>query len=251
MIAAIDIVPNYFNGFTFKWTVEPDFTGPRPWQFIVQESKNDSTWNDISAVIEDAFIYQEHKRRLYPRTDVVKFRIKSMSDGKEYVSFTVAPYAEMNKREFLLAREIMRKEILIMKRSSGVGIKLYKYDYFAKTPSEGIDPVSGSVVDPDYRVPGVYYGPYDLYGAFEPQEKEIKQEDDGRGYSEQFFFKVRTIGFPYINPYDILFDDTEDRAFHVEKVKNVAEIRRFAIVQELNVRELPKSDATYRLRDCI
>lgn len=253
MIAKIDITPNYFNGFTFMWQVEPDFTGPRPWTFTLQETRNDGKkWLDISEPIENAFIYQEHATRIYPRTDTIKFRIVATDgDKKKYTSFSIAPYSILTKREFLLAREIMRKEILMMKRSSGTPIKLFKYDYFAHPAPEGTDPVSGSVIDPDYSVGDLYYGPYDLFGAFQPQLKEIKQEESGLGHSEQFQYKARTIGFPYINSYDIIFDDNEDRAFKIGPVTNVAEIRRMAIVQDLAVNEIEKSSPIYRLRDCL
>lgn len=253
MIAKIDITPNYFNGFTFKWQIEPDFTGPRPWTFVLQETRNHGkSWIDISEPIVNAFIYQEHVTRIYPRTDTIKFRILS-TDGnkKKYTSFSIAPYAVLTKREFLLAREIMRKEILMMKRSSGTPVKLFKRDYFARAAPEGVDPISDSVIDPDFEVGDLYCGPYDLMAAFQPQTKDIKQEDSGLGHSEQFQFKMRTIGFPYINAYDVIFDDNEDRAFKVGTVVDVAEIRRMAVVQDLAVNEIEKSSPIYRLRDCI
>lgn len=244
------MVPNYYNGFTFRWTVDPAFHAPHPWQFVVQETKDDATWEDISAPIEDAYVYQEHRRRLYPRVNTVKFRILSVADGTEYVSFARSPYAVLNRREFLLSREIMRKELLLLKRSSGVPIVLYKNSFFSDFPAEGKDPITDSITDPDYEIPSGYYGPYDLYGKFEPQVRTINQDDSGKGFEEQHMFKVRTIGFPYISAHDIVFDDVEDRAFHVEEAKDVAEYRRMPIVQELTVKEMVKSDPVYRLRDC-
>ena len=250
MIATFDMVPNYFDGFTFRWTVDPAFHAPHPWQFVVQETKDDATWEDISSVIGDAYVYQEHRRRIYPRTNTVKFRIRSIADGTEYVSFPRSPYAVLDRREFLLAREIMRKELLLLKRMSGVPIVLYKVSLFSEFPAEGKDPISGAITDPDYEIPGGYYGPYDLYGKFEPQERSIKQDETGKGFEEQHMFSVRTIGFPYISAHDIVFDDVEDRAFHVEEAKDVAEIRRLPIVQQLTVKEMVKSDPAYRLRVC-
>jgi len=247
LIGNLDIFPNYYQGFTFNWDVDPSFRVERPWTFVIQESTNEKDWVDISPELQDVVMYQEDRRRLYGKENNITYRIKSTAQGKVYYSHSIAPYTKLSKREYLLAREIMRKESLMLDKMSGVSIELWRLDPFKRALPKSVDPISGIVISPDLNVDTIYYGPYKTKASFTPTKVDQKQDPNGSGIIDIRNYQVRILGFPPICDDDILVDTTQDRRYYVKSVSNVAEIRRFPVVQTLIVSEAPKGDPAYKL----
>ena len=249
-----EVFPNYYDGFTFTWMLDPSFVEDKPWFFTVQESSDSgTTWEDISDKLENVMTYQDGKTRRYDKDNRLVYRVKLEYGGNAAYSVKVAPYAMLDliskkpKRELLLVREIMRKENLMMEKMSGVPIKVWRRDPFKRLSGEALDPLLGTVTDPDTDVDVMYYGPYDTFGVFTPAQRDKEQNQAGLGYEQKYNYQVRLLGFPYINEKDIIVDTIQDRRYYVDAVVDVAELRRFPIIQTVVAKEAPKDDIAYRL----
>ena len=141
----------------------------------------------------------------------------------------------------------MRRESLMLDKMSGVPVALYRYDPFSRYTEGSIDPISGIVIDDEPRFEAMYYGPFDTKAAFSTMRVAKEQNPDGSGIVDIRKYTIRMIGFPYISDNDIIVDTTQDRRYYVTTVQNVAEIRRYPIVQVMELTEAPKGDPAYML----
>ena len=250
----VEIFPGYAAGFTFRWVVNPLFVDPLPWRFEVQLAPAPADgWHTVSPMIVNQMLWMDTQKRLINKDEVLYFRIKLTTGRGEYYSDVRTPYGDLPKREFLLAKEIMRKEILQAKKLSGIIGSVWIRSTFGPKCSHCRDPVTGDVLDSACkfcygtgREPG-YHGPYYTWMTFSPASKDQQMAEDGSGTRQPYSYQVRMVVCPYVKDSDVLVDSCKDKRYYVDVVKSEAEIRRVALVQSLIVHEAPVSEPIYEL----
>lgn len=251
------VLPNYYAGHTYTWDVAKEFTDPGPWTFQVQqnetgreESEDDwVTLNDLP--LSNVFSYTDDYKVLHSKDFVTIYRVVMTTPNGVYKSTHVGPYNQLPRKDFLIAREVMRKELLDMREYGGVPIGIWKTDVFGEDCPECIHPTTGQQLDPDCPVclgtgkKEGWHGPYQGFGKFSPRSSN-KTLDELTMHDPQIF-QVRTLAYPFLISSDILVDLTSDRRYSIEKVESAFEMRRIPIVYNLTVTELTPSDSLYRL----
>ena len=253
-ISKLDVFPHYDGGFVFSWEVFGGFNLRPPWVFHVEEAPSPTgDWRDISGPITDAFVFKEPHRRLINKSAVLYFRVVLDADGKRFHSATIQPYGDLGRKDFLVAREVMRKEVLHMRGMAGVACSLYSLATFGPPCPKCRDPITGDIRFSDCpacRGTGrlnPYNGPYDMWMSFS-SDQQHRHQDDGTGTMEQRVFQVRAVANPVIKKNDVIVDRGSDKRYYVNEAAVVAEVRRIPIVQQLVVSEAPVSDNAYRLQ---
>lgn len=253
-IARLDIFPSYDSGFLFTWEVSGDFNLAPPWTFHVEQAPSPSgDWIDISGSVVDRFHFKEHGRNLINKSAVLYFRVVLEADGRKYFSSVLQPYGDVGKRDFLIGREVMRKEVLHMKGMAGVACSLYSVATFGPPCPFCKDPITGDIRDADCKKCfgtgrlNPYNGPYDTWMSFSADQNHAKQ-DDGLGTMEQKVFQVRFVANPVAKKNDVIVDRGSDKRYYVNQASVIAEIRRIPLVQQLTISEAPVSDKAYKLR---
>lgn len=254
VITRFDVFPRYDGGFMFMWEIYGGFNQPPPWIFNVEQSSSPTgDWKDISGPIEGAFFYHEDRRILINKSAVLYFRLRMRVGGDTYFSAVIQPYGDLGRKDFLIAREIMRKEVLHMKGMAGVFGSLYSLTTFGPPCRACRDPITGDIRDSECKVcmgtgrMNPYSGPYDAWMTFTEDSKH-QHQDDGLGTFEHRMFNVRVVANPVVKKNDIIIDRGSDKRYYVNQASVVAEIRRVPIVQVLTVSEAPVSDNAYTLR---
>ena len=249
----IDIAPSYSRGFVFAWRMLGDFADPAPWKFIVQESSTPGgPWKDVSGVLENTFFFSEKQPRVAPKDQTLYFRVLLETPSGKYVSHVESPYCSLPRREFLLAREIMRKEILMQEKSSGVLSFVWYKSIFGPPCGKCGDFVLGDTKDSRCphcfgtgRVPG-YYGPFPAYVSYSPMERN-KGMQRPSGVDELYAVEGRFIGSLRLKKDDVVVDPVSNSRFFVDKVQNVVEFRRYPVIQTAVLNEIAKSHVVYKL----
>jgi len=253
MITNLSIAPDYASGFSFSWEVSPSFSGPGPWTFVVQRGETEEgPWEDVSPVLSGVSAWSDSGRFVVPKDPVLYYRVEMTAGSSRYTSSVVQPYGVVNKREFLLIRNMRRQELLQMKQMTGVPGCYYSKAIFGPKCETCTDFVNGDSFSTDCedcfgtgKTPG-YHGPYCCW--FKPS---VSQRDKGmknnRDVSENYGFTFRFLGTPPLKKDDVIVDSTQGKAYYVGAVQSVAEMRRVPIVQLAGVREIPTSSPLYRL----
>ena len=250
----VEVLPSYMAGFTFRWTISSIFYDPLPWNFVVEEAPaKDGPWTAISTTIVNQVVWIDTRKTFINKDEVLFFRITLTTPNRTYVSQVKMPYGDLPEREFLLAREIMRKEVLRARTMSGIIGKVWNIATFGPICTHCEDPITHDVLDSNCvycfgtgREPG-YHGPYATWMTFSPADRDAKMSEDGSGNRQPYTFSVRTVVCPRIKESDVIIDPCTDKRYYVDRVKIEAEIRRVPIIQTLTAHEAPVTEPIYRL----
>lgn len=252
-ITRFDIFPDYSGGFLFMWETAGDFNVKPPWEFHVEESVSISgPWVDISGPVIDRFMFKDKKHRLINKSAVLYFRVRLNTEENTYFSSVIQPYGDLDRKDFLIGREIMRKEILHMKGMAGVACSLYSISTFGPWCTKCRDPLTGDIRNSKCKFCvgtgrlNPYNGPYDSWMTFSEDKQHVNQ-DDGAGTFEHKMFSVRLVANPVVKKNDVIIDRGSDKRYYVNQAAVVAEIRRIPLVQMLTVSEAPVSDKIYQI----
>lgn len=251
----LHVLPNYYAGHTYYWEVDPGFTDPGPWAFVVQSvdtGKQDTEdWADLSEPIIDMFSFSDEFKVVHTKDFNIMYRVVMTTPNGTYTSPTTGPYSQLPRKDFLIAREIMRKEMLDMREWGGVPTSIWKKTLSSDPCDKCLHPVTKQIIDPDCAYCGGsgliegWHGPYQTMAKFSPR-KSNKTIDELVTTDIQTF-SVRILAYPFLIRNDILVDMTSDKRYSIEKVESAFEVRRIPIIYDLMVAELPPSDSAYKL----
>lgn len=252
------ISPSYLGGFLYCWEVCGGFNDPGPWSFVVQRGPTgDGPWKDISPRLVNVVAWKdEGGKNLVGKSNTLYFRVVMKTPAGTYVSHAMQPYGDLGRREYLLAREIIRRESLRARVLSGVECDLYIRSTFGPKCTFCIDPVTGDVRDSHCkkclgtgRYPA-YFGPHRMMLSFSTDSAHSK-DNSNDGTHETRMFEAMAIGNPVIKKGDVIVDVKQDKRYVVGVASVVSEVRRVACLQKVGFSEAPLSDPVYRLgEDC-
>lgn len=250
---SLEVFPAYASGFEFAWSISPGFNEPAPWTFTIFEGHTPAgPWEDISGPLTSVRRWNDETKRIVPKSDTLWFMCRLVSGANTWDSHAVAPYSALNRREFLLGRDIMRREVLHAKTLAGVQVLVYVVSTSGPKCPECLDPITGQVRDPHCPVCGgtgraeAYLGPYRAWALITPKQRTTQHSEAG-GTEEPTQFELRMIGTLPLKKNDVIADPGTGRMFYVDAAQNVAELRRVPLVQTVAVLEAPVSDPAYNL----
>ena len=253
-IERVLVAPSFSRGFLFQWDVALEFADPAPWSFWVQSGQTlEGPWEDMSPEIVGAYGWQQSEGMLLPKDPILFFRIRLQTPKGEYFSDVRTPTGDLNRTDFLQAREIMRNEVVQARGKAGIIGKIWIKGVHGPRCTECVDPITRAVVDPDCdscqgtgRQSG-YHGAYDAWMTFSPRQRNKGLKGDQLGVHEDYVHTVRMIGCPVVKKDDVLVDPNSDRRYYVNMVQNTMELRRIPLIQTIEAREAPTSEHIYRL----
>jgi len=249
----LQVRPGFAAGHMFSWALDPAFSAPGPFYFRVQQGHtHDGPWFDLSPELQDEYLWVSEKM-VAPKDPVLYFRVTLRSGTKTWASPVRTPYGDLDRREFLLVADIMRRELLAMRQMTGVPVKVFVKAVFGPACTRCRDPITGEVLNANCaqcfgtgRVPG-YHGPYETWAVFSVGQRAKQMAADPPGVTEPSQHEVRTLGSPSVKKDDVLIDERQDARYYVDGVLNAAEVRRVPVIQNLVVRAIPNSSPIYEL----
>ena len=248
------ISPSYVGGFLYSWEIEGGFNDPAPWSFTVQKGSTDKgPWENVSTELVNVIAWHdEGVKNLYGKSNILYFRFVMRTPRKRYFSPVIQPDGGLQRREYLLAREIIRRECLRARVLAGVPCDVYIRSIFGPKCPYCIDPVTGDVRDSHCRkclgtgrYPA-YFGPHRMMLSFSPDTAHAKQNSND-GTHETRTFEAMAIGNPVLKKGDVVVDTRQDKRYVIGIASVVSEVRRVACLQRLGFDEAPLSDPIYRI----
>ena len=252
-IARLDIVPDYASGFLFHWRMRGGFSDPSPWTYRVQSGlSEDGPWQDISPALTGATAWRSDGPLRVNKSDVLFFRVVCETPAGKYESCARTPYGDLDRSEFLIGRDIIRREVLHMSRMAGVECSLWSIANYGPKCPRCLDPITGHSRDNHCRLclgtgfAPPYRGPVDMWCLFsEDNQHALKEASSGDGMVEQKTFSVRMAGAVPAKKNDVLHDRRSGKRYYVNQAQVAAELRRVPLVQTLLVSEIATTDSAY------
>jgi hypothetical protein len=252
-IARFDVLPDYGRGFVFHWRMRGGFNDPSPWEFRIQMAPTqEGEWKDVSPVIVDSMSYKSKGSLRVNKSDILFFRLFCHTPRGDYFTEARTPYGDLSRSEFLLAREVMRKEVLHMRGMAGVECDVWSVSNFGPRCMHCLDPVTGHTRDSHCKFCfgtgfyPAYRGPFRVWCMFsENNQHKVSEGNEGNGVDEEKRFSVRMVSSIPTKKNDILHDVRSGKRYYVGASEVAAELRRVPIVQTLDVSEIATSDAAY------
>ncbi|MFC1453581.1 hypothetical protein ACFLQL_00185 [Verrucomicrobiota bacterium] len=244
------VYPSYSGGYHYTWEVEQECAIAGPWTFSIEESESGiGDWKKITPDLVNTFAYQETDKRYFPKAKVFHFRLKMVADQGTFYSPTIDPTWQLDRHDFLIVREMMRKELLQQKNASGVLV-----DIFVKTimgpKCTCLDPITGDVLNPNHaechgtgQIPG-YFGPYNTWCTFSPLKRARQFKEDNTDINYDDKLNGRMISVPELKKLDIIVDKASDKRYYIDAINNELELRRLPVVQTMVLKIISNSNRT-------
>ncbi len=251
-ITSFAVQPNFKDGHVVHWGLDKAFFTTEKINFIVQVSETPS-FSEILYTLDagDSFFAIDNTRQKQNWSASTYYRLKMTVGDKVYYSYTLMFGQEKETdRKWLYASEIIRKELLQMKRFNGTLYYLLKRKNSGQIDYDSVDPISGLALDDNVGsygtgIIGGYHAPLGFYGT-------ILQQQSGRAQSitvvENEQLRLRTVGFPVIEEKDIVVDPITDRRYNtIGSDSSFFPATGIMLIQEINLSLIPNTDTIYQI----
>lgn len=270
---AYSIVPPVFTrvhvqfrasgGARVTWELGRHFNEPRPYEFQLQVSRvglpheqaGGSTraddWENVGDPVVDNYVAYDPLKRLYGKTAETYYRLRlTTAPGLRFYSNPQNVYGDLDKRDYLVAREILRKELLRHTKQSSVRGHLLKA-YRSGPICPCVDPLTKEIGNSHHDV---CYGTGFIGGYFPPlpatyvdvtAEHAREALDAQTGTAKQQAISGRFLAEPQVYALDVWVAASGDRRYYIHPTKVEAQIRGVPLVVSAELRLAPYTDVLY------
>lgn len=238
------------------WQLEPEFNDPGPYVFQLQVGRTGlqeaDDWRDLGAPIINGYHTFDNKRHNVGTVWTAHYRVTLTTPRGSYVSAASPSTGELSEQDWLLSREIIRKEQLRNRKLAVGGFLIKAFRYGAPCP-RCRDKLTQESADTD--CPVCYgtalengYHPALPLQCWDLSLQTIEEDSDPnlRGTTrENAIVTARVIGFPAINYRDIWVNGTSDERWTIRAVKSAAAVRGLPIIYEVQLELIPLSSVVY------
>lgn len=248
-----NISPILGCGSYVEWFMDQRFNEPGPWTFYVERAKDFSgQYEVVATTVNQPFAYDETIDGS-DKTGVpswwYRIRVKT-ANNKFYLSDPVSAGETWDKRDWLLANRIIKKEMLLLRKRSGQDGILIKRRTFGLPCPKCLDPATGEATNSHCDVcfgtgfEGGYYAPIDCWIATEPNQWTSKVGQ--LGHEVSLVEKVRALASTPFEPNDIWISNKTGQCYRVgSAISHLAHIRGAAIICGFSLELLETSNVVY------
>lgn len=238
------------------WDLDRLFREPGPYVFQLQygyTGLNDAVdWRNVGAPVVNSFVAYDPNWREGGYELLTHYRVTLTTAAGTYVSQPANCAGELPERDWLLAREIIRKEQLRHRLASVPGYLIKRYRYGKPCP-RCRDELTQEITDNNCPVCSgtgfeIGYHPPLAMQCWDLSPELIQENVDAqlKGTTrENAYAQARVIGFPALSKEDIWVNGTNDERWVVDTVQVAAAIRGVPLVYTVKLGLLPFNNTAY------
>jgi hypothetical protein len=240
------------------WQLESTFNEPGPRVFQLQVGntglRDAIDWRNVGAPVTDGYLAYDDAWRATGGDLVTHYRVTLTTNNEVYISQAVNCFGELAERDWVLAREVLRKERLRHKYVSVDGYLLKPYR-FGRPCKKCRDELTGETLNSNCVICNgtgfeVGYHPplplqcWDL--SLQTIEEQIDNQVKGttRDNAE---VTARVIGFPGISRHDIWVNGKSDERWFVHKIAVAAAVRGVPLIYNVTMGLVPFNNPIYAI----
>lgn len=268
----LQIVTNPLGGNIIAWGLAPGFTAKGPLHFYVDFGRSSTNeWQVLNSVplVDECFFIDPCQRHYDSLVDYY-YRVRLITpedtdeqgNPKAYVSMPQQANGLWSRTDWLIARDIVRKELLYQKKktnqsSRGVLLKRRKWGQLSPTTTEWDTQEiqnTHSLVDFGTGLIGGYFRGVDFIITFDaPWSRKIKHDGEvgtvhaGDTNPRSLTKKGRAISYPYVERSDVYVRLDNGERYIIDKVTSIAEVGGVPIVVQLDLNLAPVTDPVYKI----
>jgi len=240
------------------WQLEPEFNDPGPYTFQLQVGGTGlaeaDDWQDILAPIVNGYFALDDKRHDAGTVITAHYRLALTTPRGHYVSSPAPSTGELAEHDWLLSREIIRKESLRHRKMSVGGYLLKAFRYGSPCPrcrdrltdeSADIDcpQCYGTSYENGYH-PALALQCWDLSPQVIEEEVDATLKGSTRNNGS---ITARVIGFPALNSRDIWVNGATDERWVLRAIKVSASLRGVPLVYDVQMEIIPLTNVAYHI----
>jgi len=241
------------NKVMVSWALNREFINPGPYTFELyrMQSSNDTAPVKVASVVDQPFIYDSQPKFTQSGKDI--YYIVKLIDGKraEFWSMTATTQMYWEHHDWLLAREIIRKETMLLRKKTGTKGWLLKRKQWGDPCPVCLDQVTQQVQNA--RCPtcygtgfvGGYYAPVEFWVTMNATQRLMRLTPE-QGVVAENVETVRTLAYPLVDPNDVWVHANTNSRYRVQsQIATLARHRGIDLLLSIMLEELPESSAAY------
>jgi hypothetical protein len=222
--------------------------------FHVEIARAAGEWTRITTVpIQDTCVFLDTDQHRCSIDSDIYYRVIADDGTCEYPSPPAHTMGEMPRHDRVMAREILRKEYLRMRKTSAgtLGQLLRRREHGTRCTScvdFDLDEPVGSFCTECFGT-GFKRGYYNAIPYYMDVEVHTSKKDvkEPLGLQDNQAKMARCVAFPRISTYDIWVHTSANLRFVIREVASVAEMRSIPLIYKVQIRPLPVSDIVYQV----
>lgn len=238
------------------WQLEPLFNDPGPYVFQLQYGNtgipDSPDWHNVGSPVTDGYVAHDDVWRSASSDLTLHYRVTLTTPTDTYVSQPVNCFGELPERDWLIAREVIRREQLRHKYVSVSGYLLKPYR-FGRPCKRCRDSLTGEPLDSNCGVCNgtgfeVGYHPplpmqcWDLSLQNITEHQDLQMKGTTR---ENAVVTARVIGFPALNRNDIWINGKSDERWLIHAIQVAAALRGVPLIYTVQMGLIPFSNPAY------
>ena len=219
--------------------------------FYVDKARSGGEWEEVGGPIVDNCYYTDPVKWNWNKDLNTFYRIRFLDSSNAWVySMPIQAFNNWKPKDFAIAKEICRKEYLVMKRFGQQGVLLKRKEWGTPCPvcrDWDTRDVANSNCPTCYGVGivGGYFAPIDFSMNFQPTSTKRDIHPEGYGPFQQEDQTARAIMYPWVAAYDVWADKTSGDRYTIQTIQVAAQMNGVPLIGVLKLRKLPKTDVVH------
>ncbi len=251
-----------------SWSLSKFMIDPAPWTFQLQRGDygiQADDWIDVGPPLPDAFTTSDAGRKIHGTLPTTHYRVILTTPLGSYASTPTGAFADLDYREWLLARELVRKERLRHRGFTSVQGWLLKRRWSGpqlppsatNDPAQMVlDPLTGDLIKRQTAKAtlgtpflGGYFAPtpYEIDFYLTASDPDVDAQETGNTDQPGVSQSGRGLMFPPPTRGDVFVDSRSDARYELKPVKYTAALRGVPLIADLELRLFPFGDVIYSL----
>ena len=224
--------------------------------FYIEVAQAAGEWTRLNPddPVEDHCVYVDNNKYRCGKGNKIFYRIVAFDGVEEYNSKPEAAMGVWNRHDMLIARDVVRKEYLILKQYVG------NMGYLLKRRTSGVPCQNPTCLDHDLEIPvssscpncfgtGYQNGYYDAIPYYVDLSAFTTMKDStvATGTADPRSQLGRAVAYPRVDEYDIWVDGDKNKRYVIRQVERLVMLRNKPLVYKLKMNELSASQSEYNI----
>jgi hypothetical protein len=251
---SIDLKLDFGQGHLVSWTIDPLFEDEEPHKFVIEVSESPLFETILREHVIGNLPFGRDTKGLHQNfNNIIYYRVRLDTPNKSYYSDVIdTNFAPLSRRQYAIANEIIRKELMLMTKFTGINISVLKRKIYGPSiEDKTVDPITGVALTDEAPNHGNektkgYYDQIHSWMSNAGGQSINRLDPSGTGSVNRFIQQVRMLPFPIVNYNDIVIDVDSDLRYIVKEVDMVTYPgTSIILVQNVQLSLLPTSDPVY------